>query len=216
MTPLPLLEPQRVAAYPKAVRKLIQAADRYEYGPGVPRLAVRAALEELDSRQIVGQKLLDETAARACLAGLWLLHNFLDESHKISQTIHDTNGSFWHGIMHRREPDYENAKYWFRSVGSHPVLEQLAGRLIQWHETDNLAEQMRVHATGTALPPADALQNLAQCVVRRSTFDPLAFVDVCQRAAQTHSMWQAWCRWVSWLEWQLLFDHCYQQAVGCG
>lgn len=61
-----------------------------------------------------------------CLSGLWLLAGELDRSHSISQNIHSAEGSFWHGIMHRREGDFGNSKYWFRRVGSHPVLDQLA------------------------------------------------------------------------------------------
>ncbi len=59
-------------------------------------------------------------------AGLWLLAGNLDESHQISQSIESPEGSFWHGIMHRREGDFWNAKYWFRRVGRHPVLSELA------------------------------------------------------------------------------------------
>ena len=44
--------------------------------------------------------------AACCLCGLWLLHDFLDESHSLSQEITTDTGSYWHGIMHRREPDY--------------------------------------------------------------------------------------------------------------
>jgi len=50
----------------------------------------------------------------------------LDRSHSISQDIGSAEGSFWHGIMHRREGDFGNSKYWFRQVGSHPVFDQLA------------------------------------------------------------------------------------------
>ena len=69
-------------------------------------------------------------ASRHCydevISGLWLLAGDIDRSHTISQDIPSADGSFLHGIMHRREGDYGNAKYWFRRVGKHPVLEQIA------------------------------------------------------------------------------------------
>jgi hypothetical protein len=58
--------------------------------------------------------------------GLWLLCGDLNASHEISQTVETPDGSFWHGIMHRREGDFWNSKYWFRRVGKHPVLAALA------------------------------------------------------------------------------------------
>jgi hypothetical protein len=58
-------------------------------------------------------------------AGLWLLHDFFDESHAISQDLNTPDGSYWHAILHRREPDAFNAKYWFRRVGNHPILTNL-------------------------------------------------------------------------------------------
>jgi hypothetical protein len=63
-----------------------------------------------------------------CAAGLWLRFDFLDESHAISQEDEGApDRDFWHAIMHRREPDASNSKYWWRRVGPHPVLAQLAG-----------------------------------------------------------------------------------------
>ena len=59
-------------------------------------------------------------------SALWLLAGDLDASHHISQSIADADGSFLHAVMHRREGDYSNAKYWFRRVGAHPVLAELA------------------------------------------------------------------------------------------
>ena len=55
-------------------------------------------------------------------AGLWLYVDQLDESHRISQGVHDATGSFWHGIMHRREGDFSNSHYWFRKAGNHPAM----------------------------------------------------------------------------------------------
>lgn len=97
--------------YGPAIDSLI-AGRLPELGPGSPNGAMRAALESID-------------APAACRAGLWLLHDFLDESHTLSQDDHSVEGSFWHAIMHRREPDPSNSKYWWRRVGSHPVLKRL-------------------------------------------------------------------------------------------
>jgi hypothetical protein len=68
---------------------------------------------------------LDSSRRAIALCGLWLLAGDLDKSHSISQVQDSAEGSFWHGIMHRREGDFGNAKYWFRRVGPHPVLELL-------------------------------------------------------------------------------------------
>lgn len=65
-------------------------------------------------------------ASRAPLvAALWLYIDELDRSHVVSQGIDDTTGSFWHGIMHRREGDFSNSHYWFRKVGVHPAMAQM-------------------------------------------------------------------------------------------
>lgn len=49
----------------------------------------------------------------AVTSGLWLLAGELDRSHDLSQQLKTPQGSFLHGVMHRREGDYGNAKYWF-------------------------------------------------------------------------------------------------------
>ncbi len=60
-------------------------------------------------------------------AGLWLYIDELDRSHDFSQSMHDSTGSFWHGIMHRREGDFGNSRYWFAKVGNHPALARIPG-----------------------------------------------------------------------------------------
>lgn len=58
----------------------------------------------------------------ALKAGLWLYVDELDRSHDISQGMKDATGSYWHAIMHRREGDFWNSKYWYRNAGSHPAM----------------------------------------------------------------------------------------------
>lgn len=61
----------------------------------------------------------------ALCAGLWLYVDELDRSHDISQAIPDATGSFWHGMMHRREGDFSNSHYWFNRVGHHPAMDTI-------------------------------------------------------------------------------------------
>ena len=59
------------------------------------------------------------------IAGIWLYADDLESSHKISQSITNQSGSFWHAIMHRREGDFDNALYWYRQAGQHPVMARI-------------------------------------------------------------------------------------------
>lgn len=69
-------------------------------------------------------------------AGLWLYVDELERSHEISQNLPSPLGSLWHAIMHRREGDFSNSKYWYRQAGTHPLpdfdpyafVDEVAGR----------------------------------------------------------------------------------------
>jgi len=65
--------------------------------------------------------------APALEAALWLYIDELDRSHRVSQGIEDQTGSFWHGIMHRREGDFSNSHYWFNKVEYHPAMDLIEG-----------------------------------------------------------------------------------------
>src|SRR5262249_34549130 len=45
-------------------------------------------------------------------AGLYLFGGFWDEAHETAQSIDTPDGSYWHAIVHRQEPDGANATYW--------------------------------------------------------------------------------------------------------
>lgn len=43
--------------------------------------------------------------------------NDWEASHNIAQDIHDSNGSWIHAYLHRKEGDISNARYWYNMAG---------------------------------------------------------------------------------------------------
>lgn len=54
--------------------------------------------------------------------GLWYALDALDAAHSIFQDDPSPEGSYWHGMLHRREGDFPNAKYWLQRAGRIPAL----------------------------------------------------------------------------------------------
>lgn len=119
-------------------------------------------------------------------SGLLLRLNRWEESHEVSQSLKSVEGSYWHGIAHRMEPDYFNAGYWFRRVGKHPVhsdLHQLAGQVL-------------------------ASENLNGWRLKQQ-WDPDLFTTWCEEANQAPgSLKQKVARSIQMAEWELLFQWC--------
>jgi hypothetical protein len=65
-------------------------------------------------------------APEAALSGLYVYFSCFEEAHAAAQDIATTEGSYWHAIVHRQEPDAGNAAYWLRQVGEHPIFPALA------------------------------------------------------------------------------------------
>src|SRR5438874_1821102 len=59
--------------------------------------------------------------------GLFYAVDALDAAHRIFQEGEDDLGAYWHGMMHRREGDFDNARYWFRRAGALPFFAALHG-----------------------------------------------------------------------------------------
>jgi hypothetical protein len=112
------------SSYPPAIAALWAADPLPELGPGRMDVGALPALAAL-TPETIAASIHDREAALGSLSGLWLVFDFLAESHRISQDLHTWYGSYWHGIMHRREPDPDNAKYWFRRVAKNPIYEAL-------------------------------------------------------------------------------------------
>jgi hypothetical protein len=106
---------------------LVAGDRRRALDAGHPDIQMQSALNELTADSAFSHcRVQDHAAAECCLAAIWLLHDFLGESHSISQQIDTPEGSYWHAIMHRREGDFTNSKYWYRRVGQHPVFKSLS------------------------------------------------------------------------------------------
>jgi hypothetical protein len=167
-----------------------------ELGPGRPLPALQARLAGIGPESLFpGQVVRDVEMARCCVSAIWLWLDFLEESHRVSQQIDTTSGSYWHGIMHRREPDYSNAKYWFRRVGEHAIFGPLCREARELAASENVAGQ-------------------ADYLVQQQTWDPYRFVDLCEAVRRGRADGADLCRRIARIEWWLLFDYCYHEAVG--
>ena len=152
-------------------------------------------LSSTTPKQLLSGLLRSEDDANAMLAGLWLWHDWLDESHHISQSLESPTGSFWHAIMHRREGDFSNSKYWYARCQNHPILQQMA----------NNATQI-LHSL-----PADK----AYLRLMSGGWNPNAFVDLVDSVEEDEkNPKHATAISLQQLEWRLLFDHCTRSAAG--
>jgi hypothetical protein len=149
-----------------------------------------------------GQPVKDSRMGYALQSGLLLWNDALDASHTISQGLESRTGSYWHGIMHRREPDYSNAKYWFGRVGIHPTyptLRERALELLQGGPTES-----------------DSLADYAEMIKETEDWDAFRFVDWCQAAdgdRSTPKAVKSFLQAVQVEEIKLLLDYSYQQAL---
>lgn len=152
----------------------------------IPLVAEQSAAVASAAKQI--HAVLFEKSAHpvGALAGLWTYFSFFDEAHKVAQDDGSVEGSYWHGILHRQEPDAWNSGYWFRRVRTHAVF----------------------------APLAEAAQEIAErnpgCGFRITKgWDPSAFIDYCEEARQRPgSLAERVALEIQRAEWQLLFTYC--------
>ena len=170
------------SVYGPTLADLLIPCPLMELGPGKPREEFRARLAAFD----LGRPVKDHAAASACHTGLWLLHDFWAESHAVAQDLDTRDGSYWHAIQHRREPDSFNAKYWLRRVGNHPIH----------YELSKFATDFGVQGQGWDAWYGDT------------------FVDLCDAHRGKGGQAELDLRLLQLAEWQLLFHHCWRLAVG--
>lgn len=177
-----------------------QARETLTPGTGYDQLVPETNNASMGDRLSLAQqtgpivKPTDQRAANCVMSALWLWHDFLDESHTLSQPIETPEGSYLHGIMHRREGDFSNAKYWFRRAGPLLIATALAGE-VQEAVRDTPADRSVLALTLHGWSP-DALVDLVE-QVHNAPGDPRHAIAVA----------------VQRIEWRLVVDHCIRLAT---
>lgn len=144
--------------------KLLATPEPPQLGPG-PRegvLSERTLNRSLDDFFKNAKVPAGKQDVLRALVLLW--HDHLDAAHEIAQSVDNADGAFVHGIMHRREPDYGNAAYWFRRVGRHAVFLELGRRAGEF-----LAREKQ--------------DILAAILIPRGEWDAFGFISACEQAA---------------------------------
>ena len=152
-----------------ALKALLAGPGLPELGPG-PRAGVTplTVLEESSAAAVKAGGIRGERAALARGAVL-LWHDHFEESHSISQEIPGRDGSWLHGLLHRREPDYSNAAYWYQRVGQHPAFVELARRAGELVAAAGDGELQRALFHGSSWNARGFIDACEQCAGRPAT-----------------------------------------------
>lgn len=161
-----------------------------ELGPGPRRgtLSIATLDEELATLADSSQTSIKSVRA---LALEW--HDHHDAAHEIVQDMPSADAAYIHAILHRREPDYFNAKYWFRRVGDHPTFPQLAAKAeaIIRESSDRASIGELLLSTG---------------------WDAYAFVDACENPGPVSSPRHSALQKIQQAEFEILLTHLLQRS----
>lgn len=176
-----------LALDPHAYRKLVPDGS----GPA----AARERLESIRPEELIDRPVGDPREAQALMAGLWIWHDYLDEAHAIAQKIDTPTGAFWHAIMHRREGDFPNSKYWYARCADHPAMKILAAR------------------AGSVVHDLPADNPILKVIL--GGWNPGGFVDLVAEVYQKpDDPRQEVAVRLQQLEWRILFEDCARRAQG--
>ncbi|MBV9128359.1 MAG: hypothetical protein JO117_09765 [Verrucomicrobia bacterium] len=119
-------------------------------------------------------------------AALFYFLNALPESHAILQKAEGDVAAYWHGMVHRREGDFDNARYWMRRAGEQPTFAELHARA------------------------ADGSPNMA----RQMSWDPFLFINLCEQFRFGADDLRAEVVALGRAEFDVMFSYLWRHAVG--
>ena len=139
-----------------------------------------------DDAAVSGGKTIGDAGNFALVrGGLLYAIDALDEAHAFFQDAKGDLGAYWHGMMHRREGDFENARYWFRRAGALPCFAAL-------HR---------------------AASEFSADMARQANWDPYLLTGECEQARFGAEESVAPCVKLQRVEFEELFDYCWRQSA---
>ena len=178
----------RTMRYSEFVDRLLSQEDLLKtLTPKAPldRDLVRA-VQASSNDVLAGEKILADAEMFALVkGGLLYALDALPEAHAIFQDASDDIGSYWHGMLHRREGDFDNARYWFRRAGT-------------------LAFFSEAHRAASAH---------SETMARQSNWDPYLFTGQCEQVRFGNNDLTAEMQALQRVEFDAIFDYCWRQSV---
>lgn len=121
----------------------------------------------------------------------------IDRAHVLVQSGSTPIESYLHGVVHRLEGDFWNAKYWFRQVKDRELLSTIGNSVAIALKSSGIFE---------------ASQSL-KIISRYDHFDPTAFVDACEAAGHSSSNTDPLQK-IGQAEWESLWQICQSSIAG--
>lgn len=179
---------------------------------GIRHRFLTAYLTRMDVEALFRELSLDSLSDGHLVRGaLFQKNDDLETAHEICQQIDRETGcaesSYWHGIIHRREPDFNNARGWFRkaeNLGCNGALYRAVSSLLQ-----QVIQQ----------PDYGSAREIALVFLRhlqaQSTWDALYLVDLCERVTKGQDGdLRRFLEEIQEVEFDTLFAWTFRKAVG--
>ena len=120
----------------------------------------------------------------------------IDRAHVLVQNGSTSMESYLHGVIHRLEGDFWNAKYWFRQINKSGLLSTIGA---------TVADSLRSRGL------FDETKSL-KIIDRNEHFDPMAFVDKCE-AIKSSTKDGELLQQIGQTEWETLWQYHRSIAV---
>ena len=138
-----------------------------------------------DAKVFGGAPVLPAAPVGLVRAGLFYYHNALPDSHREAARDEGDLASYWHGMVHRREGDFENARYWMRRAGEQPVFQEMQARA------------------------SDGAPHMA----RQSNWDPFLFIHLCEQYKYGEAEYKKEIGHLQRVEFAVMFDYVWRRCV---